>query len=274
MRKLLQYIKVVLICGPIIIYYHFRYMIRFAKHPEKYPLEQRYKIVRKEVIMVAKHFHSDYIVEGLDKFTESKDKAILISNHLSFFDPFIIIANSEKPVAFVAKKEVFSYPFAGKVAKALDVFSLNRENLMSQFSEIKKIVSFLKDPTKPSVIIYIEGTRNRHPENPCLEFHPGTLKIAQMAESNLMISATYGSFRILDKKSYLKKYPCFFKIFETIDSSALKALNTITLAEELKEKTNAEVDEFRRKDLAYIKDMKISEKRKALEAKVDIRVKS
>lgn len=274
MRKFFQYVKVVLICGPAIIYYHFRYMIRFAKHPEKYSLEYRYKIVRKEIRMVAKHFHLDYNIENLEQFTSNKEKAVLISNHLSFFDPIIIIANSEKPVAFVAKKEVFKYPFAGKVAKALDVFGLDRNNLMAQLGEIRKVVDYLKDPEKPSVIIYIEGTRNRHPENPCLEFHPGTLKISQMAGCKLMIGATYGSFRTLDTKSWLKKYPCYFKIIDSISAEEAKKLKTTELADKLKENINQQVDEFRRMDIAYIEAMKISDKRKALETKVDARVKS
>ena len=274
MRKFFQYLKILLIVTPVILYYHFVYNIRFGRHPEKYPLEKRYKIARKEISFVINKFHLDYQFEGLEKFTGSKEKSLLISNHLSFFDPLMIIIQSEKPVTFVAKKEIFKMPFVRQVAKSLEVFPLDRENIMSQLGEIKKIVSYLKDPNKPSVIIYIEGTRNRNPENPCLDFHAGTLKIAQMAGCPIMVGATYGGFRPLSMKSCLKKYPVYFKITEILDVNETKKINTNDLAKSLREKVDAQVDLFRAMDKKYIESMKISDKKKELETRVDVRVKS
>ena len=95
-----------------------------------------------------------------------------------------------------------------------------------------------------------------------------------MAECELFISATYGSFRVLDKKSYLKKYPCYFKIIEGIEPTELKKMNTTDLAEKLRETINNQVDEFRKEDLEFIQNMKINSKRKELETRVDARVKS
>ena len=272
MRKFFQYLKIILIAGPVILYYHFVYMIKFSRHPEKYPLEKRYKIARKEIAFVIGLFHLDYHLENLEEFTNSKDKSLLISNHLSFFDPLMIIIKSEKPVTFIAKKEVFKMPFVKRVAKALEVFPLDRENIMSQLSEIKKIVTYLKDPEKPSVIVYIEGTRNRNPADPCLDFHAGTLKIAQMAGCPIHVAATYGSFRALSMKSCLRKYPVSFGIIKTIPSDEFKKINTNDLAGELRKTVDAKVDMFRVIDKKYIESLKISKKRKELETKVDVRI--
>ena len=274
MRKILQYLKIVLIAAPVILYYHFIYMIKFSRHPEKYPLEKRYRIARKEISFVIGLFHLDYTMENFEVFTNSKDKSLLISNHLSFLDPLMIIIKSEKPVTFIAKKEVFKMPFVGRVAKALEVFPLDRDNIMSQLSEIKKVVTYLKDPNKPSVIVYIEGTRNRNPENPCLDFHAGTLKIAQMAGCPINVAATYGSFRALSKKSCLRKYPVYFSILETIPADEFKKINTNDLAGQLRKKVDAKVDELRALDKKYIESMKISEKKKTLETMVDARAKA
>ena len=249
-------------------------MIRFSRHPEKYPLEKRYKIARKEISFVIGLFHLDYTLENFEQFSESKDKSLLISNHLSFFDPLMIIAKSEKPVTFIAKKEVFKMPFVKRVAKAIEVFPLDRDNIMSQLSEIKKVVSYLKDPNKPSVIVYIEGTRNKNPDNPCLDFHAGTLKIAQMAGCPINVAATYGSFRALSMHSCLRKYPVYFSILETIPSDEFKKINTNDLAGELRKKVDAKVDYFRGLDKKYIESMKISSKKKELETRVDARVNS
>ena len=274
MRKFFQYLKIILIAGLPILYYHFVYMIRFSRHPEKYPLEKRYKIARKEISFVIGLFHLDYTLENFEQFSESKEKSLLISNHLSFFDPLMIIAKSEKPVTFIAKKEVIKMPFVKRVAKAIEVFPLDRDNIMSQLSEIKKVVSYLKDPNKPSVIVYIEGTRNKNPENPCLDFHAGTLKIAQMAGCPINVAATYGSFRALSMHSCLRKYPVYFSILETIPSDEFKKINTNDLAGELRKKVDAKVDYFRGLDKKYIESMKISSKKKELETRVDARINS
>ena len=274
MRKFFQYVKIVLLAVPAILYYHLFFMIRYGRHPEKYPLERRYQIARKEISYVIGLFKLDYHLEGMDEFLESKNKFLLISNHLSFFDPLMIIIKSEKPVTFIAKKEVFDMPFVRQVAKAIEVFPLDRDNVMSQLSEIKKVVNYLKDPNKPSVIVYIEGTRNKFPENPCLDFHAGTLKIAQMAGCPLLVSATYGSFRALSMKSYLPKYPVYFSIIDKINSEDAKNINTNDLAGSLRKQINFKVDEFRKKDMDYINKMKISNKRKELEIRVDARVKA
>jgi len=274
MRKILQYIKIVIIAVPVILYYHFFFMIRYSRHPEKYPLEKRYKVARKEISFVIGLFKLDYHVEGLEKFIECKEKSLLISNHLSFFDPLMIIIKSEKPVTFIAKKEVFKMPFVRQVAKAIEVFALDRENIMSQLSEIKKVVSYLKDLNKPSVIVYIEGTRNKNPENPCLDFHAGTLKIAQMAGCPIMVAATYGGFRALSTKSWLKKYPVYLSVTEVLDPEETRKINTNDLAGSLRKKVDTKVDEFRLLDKKYIDGMKISKKRKELETRVDARVNS
>ena len=262
MRKFFQYLKIVLIAGPVILYYHFVYMIKFSRHPEKYPLEKRYSIARKEISFVIGLFNLDYHLENLEDFTNSKDKSLLISNHLSFFDPLMIIIKSEKPVTFIVKKEVFKMPFVKRVAKAIEVFPLDRENVMSQLSEIKKIVTYLKDPNKPSVIVYIEGTRNKNPADPCLDFHAGTLKIAQMAGCPINVAATYGSFRALSMHSHLRKYPVYFSIIETISSDEFKRKNTNELAGELRKTVDAKVDHLRALDKEYIESMKISKKKK------------
>lgn len=272
--KKLQYLKVALICGIPILYYHFRYMIRFAKNPQKYPFEYRYRIVRKEIRFVLKHFGVKYNLKDIESFTKRDEKCLIISNHLSDTDPLVFIAASEKPVTFVSKKETFDFPFVGKIAKALEAFSLDRQNVMNQLSEIKKIVSYLKDENKPSVIAYIEGTRNKRPETGCLEFHPGTLKIAQMANVSLLVMSTFGTFRVLDGKSISRPYPVSISFVDYINKDELKGQNTTQLAENLKLKIENEVDKLRIYDKSEIENAHISKKRKLLETRVDTRVNS
>lgn len=272
--KILQYIKAILICGFPILFYHIFYMCRYARHPEKYPIEKRYAVVRKEIRFVFKRFHVDYQIQNYEMFSKLDEKCLIISNHFSLFDPIALIAYSEKPLTFVCKKETMKMPFVGKVAKAIECFPLDRQNLMNQIDQIRNVVSYLKDNTKPSVLIYIEGTRNKNPALPCLEFHPGTLKIAQMAGVPLLCGATFGSFRILDKKSHIKRYPYFFKFFKKLSGGEAKSYKTTELAPILEKETNDNVCLLRKLDEDYINNLKMSDKKKKLETRFDVDVNS
>ena len=272
--KIWQYIKCILICGIPIIFYHFFYMIRFSKHPEKYPFEKRYKVARREIRMVFRHFHVDYKMENFDLFTKSNEKCLIITNHYSLSDPLAIIAASERPLTFVCKKEVLKMPFVGRVAKALDCFPLDRDNMRSQLAQIREVVSYLKDKNKPSVLIFIEGKRNKNPDQPCLEFHPGTLKVAQMAGVPLLVGATFGSFRILSKTAHSKKYPFFFNIFRKLEVEEAKSYNTTELAPILQKETDEYINLLRVLDKNYIYNLRMSDKKKLLETRFDVSVNS
>lgn len=59
-----------------------------------------------------------------------KDKSFIVAaNHLSTLDPPIIATALRRPVAFMAKKELFSIPVIGTIIDWLGAFSVNREKL-------------------------------------------------------------------------------------------------------------------------------------------------
>ena len=273
MRKFFIYLKVVFMCGPCIIYNFFRYL-KYTRHPEKYPFDKRYAMVRKEIMFVLRRFHIDPKIEGYDILKNAKKPALVISNHYSLMDPVMLIACSERPITFLSKKENLKMPIVGQILKILQTFTIDRKNVLSQVRTLQQIGEYLKDESKPHVVIFIEGTRNKHPEGDTLEFHPGTLKIAYKANCNIVSSTTYGTFRILKLSSYLKKYPFFWKIGEPIKPEDYTGKNTIDLAAEMRQKMIEEVNQFRVLDREYIYDEKISVKRKALETVVDLGVNS
>ena len=274
MRKKFQYLRILLKCAPLIIFYHIFYTSRYARHPEKYPLEKRYARIRKEISFVIRSFHLDFNVSNKELFDNTSEKSLIISNHLSFLDPLVLIMLSEKPITFVSKAETFKFPFVGKCVKALEVFPLDRKNLMSQLGTIREVVNYLNDKNKPSVIIFIEGTRSKNPADGCLPFHPGTLKIAQMANVPIITLATYGTFRVLDGKSHLPKYPISFSFMQKFDKDYVKSQNTSIFASYLQNECNLEVNKLKEFDKTYINNLKIKNKIKLLETRFDVSVKS
>lgn len=258
-------------CGPVIIYNLFRYM-KYTRHPEKYPFEKRYEMVRKEIIFVLRRFHIDVQKEGYDILGKAKKPCLVISNHYSLMDPVMLIASSERPITFLSKKENLKMPFVGQILKMLQVFTIDRKNVLSQVRTLQQIGEYLKDENKPHVVIFIEGTRNKKPSGELLEFHPGTLKIAYKANCDIVPATMYGTFRILKLNSYLKHYPFWWKINDPIKPEQFLNKSTIDLAGEIRQKMIDQVDQFRVLDQKYIYEQKLTVKRKALETVVDLSV--
>lgn len=274
MRKILSYLRLGLTAGVRLIYVNLRYFRSFARHPEKYPFEYRYKIVRKTVIYVLKHYHVDYKIEGFENFLDLHGKCLVVSNHHSDADPLVMIANHEKPITFISKQEAFDFPVIGNGLKALEGFSLDRANVMNQITQIRDIVAHLKDENKPNIVVYIEGTRNKNPEGDCLPFHAGTLKISKMAGVPVVPMTIYGTSRILSSKSFLKRYPVFLNYLKPIDYSKYDNFDSNTEAVKLKELIDKTIDEVRKKDFEYVVNQRLSRRRKALETIIDIKKSS
>lgn len=98
------------------------------------------------------------VVKGRENLP--KDGAyVLVANHLSDSDPPAIGINVGKPVAFMAKEELFSRPIFGRAIALLGAVSVNREK--PEPSTFKAIRQVLKSG-RP-LLTFIEGTRTKTP---------------------------------------------------------------------------------------------------------------
>jgi 1-acyl-sn-glycerol-3-phosphate acyltransferase len=82
---------------------------------------------------------------------------ILASNHRSFLDPFVVGICLNRPVYFVAKKELFDRRFAGWFLNALGAFPIRRGESDEESVETAKQILARGD----ALVIFPEGTRIR-----------------------------------------------------------------------------------------------------------------
>ncbi|MGH7881116.1 MAG: lysophospholipid acyltransferase family protein [Candidatus Binataceae bacterium] len=80
--------------------------------------------------------------------------ALLVSNHVSWVD--IVVIGSILPVAFVAKREVASWPLVGITAKMQRTVFVDRARRHQAVHAVKQIVDRLAGGT--SVVLFAEGT--------------------------------------------------------------------------------------------------------------------
>lgn len=206
------------------------FISKYAKHPEKYPIEVRYNKLRKLIIKIVDSFHVDHKVEGMDNLKnlqKENKKFLIVGNHLASIDPLLYIYHSEKPITFVAKKELEKVPLVGKAIKSINGMFLDRDNLRSSIAIIKNVEHLIKDDIV-SVAIYPEGTRNKNPEGELPEFHGGTFKPAMRLNCPVLPISSYGSQYILDKKA--KRLPYEIAFLPPIYAKDFSDDNSLSLA--------------------------------------------
>lgn len=250
-----RYIKGLLVCGPIIIYAYFAWMIRYARHPEKYPLEKRYYKARKLIRLVSKWLRVDYQIKNYELLNSFDKPFILVGNHRSDYDALLYIALSEKPITFVAKKEIKKFPFIGKIVKAIGGVFIDREDIRQQLKIIKQVEESLNVDKNLSWVIFPEGTRNKKPdETPLLDFHPGSFKIYQKTDAPLLYCALYGTERVFKTKHY-KKYPCTGEVFGPMEDE-FKNLSTVEMAKTIQNSILEHLPVLKERDENILKSYK------------------
>lgn len=119
---------------------------------------------------------------------------MLVSNHLSRFDPMICMVHFRRmPLAFVSKPENFDIPIAGAFIHKCRFLPIDRENARNALTTLNTAASYIRSGDM-SVGIYPEGTRSKSGE--LLEFKDGVFKIARDSRAPIVVMTVRGTDRI------------------------------------------------------------------------------
>lgn len=188
-------------------------MNKYAKHPEKTPLEKRYSRVRSLISTACDKMKVEPIIIGKENIPEGT--ACFFGNHLSAGGTLTYFKVFEKPFSFIAKEEVKEMPFVGKMFASSDGLFLDRKDLKQELRVMMKVQEKLSNNVC-NVYIFPEGTRNRDNLRHTLEFHKGTFRSAMKAGVPICPVVNYGGFRILSLKQNHSRYPVIIKFLKPI----------------------------------------------------------
>lgn len=222
-----HYIKTIAKNGLPILWAYFAWMKRYGKHPDRYPLELRYRKLRKLVRSVILDLNVEFHVEGLENIPD--EPYYLVSNHISFLDPLTYMCVLEKPISFVAKKESEKMPFVGLCVKILNGLFINREDIKES---LKTMMTLAENLTKKTCnwSIFPEGTRNSDHMSLCSEFHHGSFRGAARTNTPILPVAIHGTNRVLKTKPEYKKFPVFIKFLPPVMPEVYDNMNTKDIA--------------------------------------------
>ncbi|MDR1784403.1 MAG: 1-acyl-sn-glycerol-3-phosphate acyltransferase [Endomicrobium sp.] len=96
-------------------------------------------------------------IEGLEN-VPCLGPAIIVSNHISFFDPPLIGSAIRRPLYFMAKKELFDIPVLKWIIKQTHAFPIKRDG--QDMMAMRKALSLLKEGHL--LLMFPEGTRSKN----------------------------------------------------------------------------------------------------------------
>ena len=246
-----KFARLIFLCGLPIIWNYFAWMLPYSRHPERIPLEKRYGKLHKIVVYVVKKLRINPQIEGREYF-DSHSPCLIVANHQSMVDILAMIALSEKPISFVAKKETEKFPFVGKCIRIIEAVFLDRNDLRQAVKTFRTVEENIKTKNL-SYLIYPEGTRNKDPQNTLtLPFHAGSFKIAMRTGSPILPLAEYGTFRVIGKGINDRNYFSQFAFLPPITSEEYQGKDTGEISSLCQERINQKLGKMKEEDALYI----------------------
>jgi len=114
-----------------------------------------YRLTR-ALLQVVAHLYWRLRRIGLDH-VPAEGPVLLVCNHRSIIDPFIIGLCSRRPIYYVAKEEIFRNRLVGRLASSLGAFPVRRGKADADMIGTAKAVLGRGEP----VLMFPEGTRTR-----------------------------------------------------------------------------------------------------------------
>ncbi|NPV26317.1 MAG: 1-acyl-sn-glycerol-3-phosphate acyltransferase [Firmicutes bacterium] len=131
-------------------------------------------------------------VEGLEN-VPPQGPVVVVSNHVSWWDPVVVGCALNRPVHFMAKEELFQIPVFGSLLVRLNAFPVKRGQPDRQ--AIRHALQILEDGK--ILGLFPEGTRSKTGE--LQKPHPGAAMIALKARAPIVPVACIETQRLFAK---------------------------------------------------------------------------
>ncbi len=223
---------------------HYPWIFAMSRHPQRYSLKLRYNKVRHLVFVFLRIVKVDPYTINMPVL-QPGERVYLVGNHVSFFDPVVLVAVHRYPITFASKVEVLKFPIVGRILKILDGVFLERDNLKQEIKAMQVIKHSMK---KGDVnwALFPEGTRNKDYHAPLGEFKAGSFKVPATLATPILPVAIWGTQVILSTKIHWRRYPVFLQYLPPIHASDF-AGNTVKIATYCQSSLQEVIDDMRKK---------------------------
>ncbi len=187
---------------------------------------------------IAKHLDKlsgcNYELHGAENIPDYG--VLIVSNHLSFFDPITIVDIFEnKPIALIGKVELKKIPTLGYWITKFNCEFIDRDDMKQSIRVIMSATKTLK--SGQNVLIFPEGTRAIADE----EFKAGSFKIAQNAKADILPITCRGTADVFENNKFLqlKKSKPIITIHPVVKYQDYMEKDIVTLASDIQTIVNS-----------------------------------
>ena len=202
--------------------------------PKEDPVEKPrnfYGIIHLVCDWIVHMFRIKVEFKGMEKFPD--EPFVLVSNHLSNFDPVVVLAKVKgRKIAFISKPSNFKIPIAGPYVHLAGFLAIDRENAMRAMRTIKRAAELVVSE-QMIMGIYPEGTRNKSGEG-LLEFKEGAFLLAKRANAPVVVITTKGTHN-LGKSMLIKSTKVELEVIELIDKETIKDMKLNEISAHVRE---------------------------------------
>lgn len=167
---------------------------------------------------------------------------VFVGNHQGNFDVLVLAGYVHKPIGFIAKKELETFPLVSYWMKQQHSVFMDREDPRDSVKSILEGVQNLKEGY--CMAIYPEGTRSKGPEMG--EFKKGAMKLALKAGVPIVPVTINGTYKMFETQNGRKTKPVQVDlvISKPIDTKLLTKEEQNDLSENIKTIIQQNLDEL------------------------------
>lgn len=170
---------------------------------------------------------------GLEKLPEGP--FVLVSNHASNLDNMVqCLALKERPMAFIAKEELFKIPIVRGMITRCCYISIDRKTSKRGKPAIETAEDYLRRGVC-SIGVYPEGHRNKGGE--LGKFHAGSFKVALNTQCPIVVSSIVGTENVKHRFPF-RRTDVYFDILDVVSPVDRKSTE---LAQEIQNKISEHI---------------------------------
>jgi acyl carrier protein len=139
------------------------------------------------------------LVRGLENFPRAP--AMVVANHSSYVDAFLLFATLPDGLCFVAKRELAGYPVVGMLLRAYGIHFVERSDTERSVRDSHELSHIAE--RGESLVFFPEGTFTRAPG--LLQFHMGAFVVAAAAGMPVLPVAVRGTRSVLRDGEWLPR---------------------------------------------------------------------